>query len=135
MAITRVRFTEGNSGQIISTITDTEGVFVPSDALTEAELTLYDQQTESIINTRDAQDILGVGSPVGDHGVTIYPTLQTDSEGNTYNVKWVLVPADNVIVTERRQMERHRAMFRFVWPDGELVTEFEIEVQNLRLEL
>lgn len=139
MAITRLRFSELTSSRIVGTILDRSGNLISGAALSAATLTLYDLLTAtggspdpSIINGRDAQDVLGVGSPPEQNGVTIYDSPQTDTDGSTYNFEWLLSPEDNVIVTERRQIERHRAMFHFVWPDGEMRAEFEIEVVNLR---
>ncbi len=139
MAITRLRFTEQTSARVVGTILDRLGVMVPARDLTAATLTLYDLETytpgspsDGILNGRDRQDILGGGSPASENGVTLYDSLQTDPDGTTYNFEWLLDPADNAIVTERRQIERHRAQFRFTWANGNMNTEFEIEVINLR---
>lgn len=139
MAVTRLRFSELTSARVIGTIQDRTGAVVSGASLTDATLTLYDLLTATggspdpgIINGRDAQDVLGVGSPAEQNGVTIYSDLQTDSDGSTYNFEWLLEPEDNIIVTERRQIERHKAMFHFVWPTGEMRAEFEIDVLNLR---
>jgi hypothetical protein len=141
MALTRLRFTERTTARIIGTIRDRDGQAISADFLTDATLTLYDLATYApgsgspvpgILNGRHAQDILGVGSPPAEHGVTLYQTLQTDPDGTTYNFEWLLDAADNAIVTERRQVERHRAQFHFVWPTGNMNMEIEIEVVNLR---
>jgi hypothetical protein len=140
MSLTRVRFTEQTSARIIGTIQDRDGSVVPGNSLTDARLTLYDVDTYNpnispstgILNHRDDQDILGAGSPAVENGVSIYRDPQTDSDGSTYNFEWLLDPADNAIVTERRQIERHRAQFHFVWPTGDMNFEVEIEVVNLR---
>lgn len=137
--MTRLRFTELTSARVVGTIQDRTGAVVSAGSLTEATLTFYDLLTAtggspdpSIINGRDAQDVLGVGSPAAQNGVTIYDDLQTDPDGSTYNFEWLLSPEDNPIVTARRQVERHRVMFHFVWPTGEMRAEFEIDVLNLR---
>ena len=130
--MTRSRFTELTSARLVGTIQDQTGAVVSASSLTEATLTLYDVLTGQILNSRDAQDVLGVGSPAEQNGVTLYGNLQTDTDGSTFNFAWLLDPDDNPIVTSRRQLERHRAMFHFVWADGEMLAEFEIEVVNLR---
>jgi len=130
--LSRVRFTQGSSGRIIGTILDRDGVVVPASALSAATLTLWDHDTREIINNRNAEDVLGFGSPAGDHGVTIHETLQTDLDGDTYNLEWLLEAADNPILTARRQVERHRALFRFTSLTDVLPMEFEIDVDNLQ---
>ena len=129
MAIERFRFDEQSSGCIEGDILDREGEPVSVDALTAAELTLFDWDTgangvglsprDGIINDWDSRDILNANN------VTI------DSAGHFL---WNIQPEDNVIVTNRRQIERHRAMFLFTWADGEFRFECELDVVNLRLQ-
>lgn len=121
----RFRFTEKSSGGIDFAIKDQDDVAVPAASLTAATLTLHDLDTYEpdsspavgIINSRDAQDILNAND------VTI------DSSGH---VIWSVRPEDNPIVTRRRQLERHRAKFQFVWATGAFNYECELEVLNLR---
>ena len=132
MAIDKVRVNERSSKVVTFTILDENSDPVPDSVLTTATLTLYDIGTTpsaagspvaGIINSRDSQDVLN------DNDVDI------DADGL---VTWATQPEDNIIVTERRQVERHRAMFHFSWPGGSPGTtgsfdyEFEIEVVNLR---
>lgn len=132
MAISRERFTEGSSGFIRGQITDQNGDPVDIDVLTAARLTLYDLDTfvagsspmDGIINGRQQQDILGVGSSPATLNDVTYET-------NGY-FQWDLQPEDNVILTPRRQVERHRARFQFSWTGGSFNYEIEIEVVNLR---
>lgn len=131
MALIRERFTEGSSGFIRAQLVDQAGEPVEVSSLVSATLTLWDMETgsanvsptEGIINNRDDQDILGSGSPSGDHNVTY--------EADGY-FRWDLQPEDNVIVNPRRQVERHRALFIFAWSGGQVPYEVEIEVVNLR---
>lgn len=131
MAITRLRFAKDTSARIIGTITDRDGDVVTPDVLTDATLSLFDQQTKVIINERDTQDVLGAGSPYVSNGVTLFATLQADDDGTTYNYEWLLDAEDNAIVTPRRQVERHLAEFLFTWADGQLRAVFEIDVENV----
>ncbi len=132
MAITRERFTEGSSGFIRAQIVDADGDFVPFDSLTAARLTLLDLMTyepaESpalgIINERDAQDILAAGLSPAELNDVVY-------EDDGY-FRWNVQPEDNVIVTPRRQMERHRAEFHFEFPGGAFNHVIELEVANTR---
>jgi hypothetical protein len=131
MAIDRIRVNEQSSKVVTFTIWDENGDPVPDSILTTAELTLYDLLTgkasgspmQGVINSRSDQDVLN------DHDVTI------DAQGV---VTWAMQPEDNIIVTPRRQVERHRAMFSFTWPSaspgrsGSFDYEFEIEVVNMR---
>ena len=132
MAITRERFTERSSGYIRAQIVDKDSNPVNGDDLTAATLTLYDMATYvstaspivGIINNRDAQDILAAGlSPSEKNDVTY--------EADGY-FRWDLQPEDNIIVTARRQVERHRAEFNFAFTGGSFNYQIELEVVNLR---
>lgn len=129
---TRLRFTERTSARVLGTILDRDNTVVPASALQEATLTLWDYDTGEILNSRNEQDVLGIGSPPAANGVTIYDALQSDPDGTQYNFEWLLDPEDNAIVTQRRQVERHKALFRFLSSTTQLHAEFEIDVDNLR---
>ncbi len=125
MAIDRIRVNEASTKVVEFDILDQAGAVVPAASLTLATLTLYDMETfvpgsspvTGILNTRDGQTVLNA------HDVVI------DTAGH---VTWTMAPEDNPIVTLRRQVERHRALFRFTWTTGEFLQELEIEVVNLR---
>jgi len=127
VAIDRIRANESSSRTVTFTLLDNADVAIPLTAISTAQLTLYDMDTyvpgaspaAGIINSRDAQDVLNTNN------VTIHATSGL--------VTWAMQPDDNVIVTVRRQIERHRAEFRFVTTSGaELDYQFEVEVVNLR---
>lgn len=125
MALVRLRVSERSTQEIAFDILNQAEESVPASSLSTATLTLYDVDTYvpdaspivGIINGRDGVDVLNA------HGVTI------DADGH---VVWTMDPADNPIVTERRQIERHRAQFHFTWSGGAFHQEIEIEVENLR---
>lgn len=125
MAIDRVRVNEESTKVIEFDILDEDDEGVPATSLATATLTLYDMDTftsdvspdEGIINSRDGQNVLNTND------------VAIDSEGH---VIWTMDPDDNPIVTERRQVERHRALFLFTWSGGQFKQEIEIEVVNLR---
>lgn len=133
IAIVRERFNRESSGYIQAQIVDQDNNPVDPNDLTEATLTLWDVETKDasvspvagIINSRDAQDILGSGSPLGTNDVEY---LYGDNLGY---FKWTLQPADNVIVNPRRQVERHWAIFTFGWTTGQFMVRAEIEVANV----
>jgi len=128
MAIDRIRpVNEQSSRTVTFTLKDNTGTVIPLASIDTAQLTLYDMGTYvpagspgvGIINDRNLQDIKN------DNNVTIHATSGL--------VTWSIQPEDNVIVTLRRQVERHRAEFRFVLTNGaELDYQCEIEVTNLR---
>ena len=130
MAIDRFRFNERSTGVIEGDIIDADGNLVPAEDLTEATLTLYDLETvipgnspAGQINGRDGQDVLNANDV----------SIDAVSPSTIGHFIWSVQPEDNIIVTERRQVERHRAMFRFAWATGEFRYECEIEVVNLRM--
>jgi len=126
----RFRCNELTSRRIRFTIKDADGAAVPFAALLNAELTLIDLDTGSgwnggsprpgVINSRDQQDVLNANN------VTIHSTSGL--------VTWLVQADDNPIITQRRQVERHLAMFLFAWADGEFRFECELDVNNLRLQ-
>ncbi len=127
MPITRLRTNERSSRTVTFTLLDNLNVVVPLTGIDTASLTLYDMGTYvpagspvvGIINDRNDQDVKNTNN------VTIHATSGL--------VTWLMQPADNIIVTVRRQIERHRAEFRFVTTTGaELDYQFEVEVVNLR---
>lgn len=114
------------SKTFVFTLTDESGAVIPLANLSTAQLTLYDLETRDpagspatgVINSRDLQDVKNANN------VTIHATNGT--------VTWSMQPADNPIVTDRRQVEIHRAEFRFVTTGGaEVNRHYQIEVRNL----
>ena len=127
MAIERLRANEQSSRTVTFTLLDNASLPVLFADVATAQLTLFDMDTyvpggspvTGIINTRDAQNVLNTND------VTIAATSGL--------VTWSMQPEDNLIVTVRKQIERHRAEFRFVTTSGaELDYQFEVEVVNLR---
>lgn len=126
MALDRIYVNEGSSKTVTFTLNDNAGLAVPLANISTAILTLYDVETYEpgvsptvgIINGREEQDVKNANN------VTIHATSGL--------VTWAMQDEDNPIVTIRRQVERHRALFRFEVSTGaRLEYEFEIEVKNL----
>lgn len=120
-----VRITQSSSGALSGTVLDGAGSPVAGSRITAATLTLYDVETaaldaspaEGIINGRERADLL---SPS--------PAEITIDEQGAFAVQ--LTPDDNPIVTPRRQVERHRAVLIFTWPEGAYTTNIDIDVVN-----
>lgn len=104
-----------------ATIKDENGVALASASLTTLTLTLYDQASGTIINSRDAQDILNT------HNVTV-SALGV--------LVWTMQPADNAIVgtsVAAGYRERHVALFQWTWSAGTKAGKYEvlIDVEQL----
>lgn len=121
----RIRVNEGSTKVVEFDILDEAGDGVPAADLDTATLRLYDLDTyvpggspaQGILNDRDEEDVLDTND------------VDIDADGH---VTWTMQPEDNQIVTPRRQIERHRALFAFTWDTGAYQQEIEIEVVNLR---
>lgn len=96
-------------------IVDQDGVGFKPETL---RLTLYDRKTNTIINSRDAQDVLDNND------------VLTDIEGNT---TWHMQVLDNIIVTATLTSEEHIALWHWTWNDGEDSDYYEliIRVRNM----
>lgn len=124
--MTRYRVQEGSSLAIGGTVVDGSGTAVPGAQVSSATLTLYDVETlkptspvDAVINSRDAVDLLALS-----------PNEIEISALGVFEI--MLQAADNVIVTPRKQAERHRARVVFTFSGGTYTTEQEIVVINHR---
>lgn len=115
------------SKTVTFTLLDQDGAPVPLNDLASARLTLFDvdsyEPTDSpivgILNNRDEQNILNANN------VTIHAT--------TGLVTWAMQPADNEIINPRKQVESHRAEFRFTTTgNAEVNRDYQFNVRNLR---
>jgi hypothetical protein len=108
------------TGKYTATIVDEDGNGISSADITTAVMTLYDTQTEDIINTRDAQDILNA------NGVTI------DTSGN---LEWIWDPEDMPILHSVRKPEVHTALIKITWDSGakQLYHEVSFRVNKVRI--
>lgn len=84
-----------------TTIVDENDVGVDLANIATLTLTYYDAETNTIINSRDDQDVLNTNN------VTVATT------GGT--VIWTLQPLDTIIVDDRKELERHIAFFTWTW--------------------
>jgi hypothetical protein len=86
-------------------IVDLDGNGIDGANLTGALLTFYDVDSGGIINAWDDVDILANAA------------FTIDSLGT---ITWNRVAADNPILNDNRDVEKHYAEFRFTWADGSL---------------
>ena len=108
---TTARYTSGP-------LRDEDGAVVAGSTLSSATLTLYDEKTGAILNSRNQQNINnGNGVSIGDDGM----------------ISWLLVPADNAIVNQKLSVEMHIAVFDFRWDAGtsRAVHDVKILVNNI----
>jgi len=109
MPLTRKQRTvqEATTATYTATLKDDAGVVIPSADLTTLTLTLYNEKTDAVINSRTAQDVLGV------NGGTVHATSGLLTQ--------VFAPADNPIIDtalEHGRTEVHIAQFDFTWNAG-----------------
>lgn len=109
MALTREQRTvyEETSAEYSATLKDEDSAVIPLADLTTLTLTLYDERTAAIINSRTAQNVLNLNN------VTVHATSGL--------VTWEIQPADNVIIDltlRHGQSEPHVAQFDFTWDTG-----------------
>lgn len=110
---------EATSGRIRGTLTEEDGVTpIPVGTLTTLTLTLYvDDASQTILNGRNAQSILGVNGGVVDGAGVLTLTL---------------APADNPINDANLPFERHIALLEWTWGTGKAGKfELVLVVRNL----
>jgi hypothetical protein len=106
------RVDEGCTAQYQTALKDETGATITT--LTAVTLTLYDDSTGTIINSRTDQNVLN------QNNVTF--------SGNT--LAWTLQPADNIIVTtgvRTNSYEKHVALFEYTYDSGNKSGKHELE--------
>lgn len=116
------RVNELTTAEYTATITDEDGETpIPLADLSTVTLTLYDEASGSIINSRDDTNVKNTGP------VTIHATSGL--------LTWTMAPADNPIVGSVAVggVEKHIALFEWTWDSGNKAGKHEvlIEVVNL----
>lgn len=103
---------------------DRHGVRVPTADIASIVMTLYNQETGAIINSRDRVDVFNANGGTYDSTVT----------GTTRPGTVEFVPEDNPIINDALSVETHVALFEAEWIDhGRRSWEVYIQVKNLRL--
>lgn len=122
---------ERTSGRYLATLVDETGALVPGSALQSATLSLFATLTGAIVNGWTAKNILNA------NGWTFYESLQTtivDGQTFTYNVAWVITPADGQVIDPALATEGHTAEVQVMWSAGAkgATHRFKLNVANLR---
>ena len=99
MAPVRFRVNEKTTARYTAQIVDELNVGIPAASLSTLTLTLYGVVSGTILNSRNAQNVLNA------NGVTV------DSSGN---LVWTMAPADNAILGTQA-LETHAALFVWTW--------------------
>lgn len=107
---------EKASAQYTATLKDQNTTPIPGGNLTSLTLTLYDVTTGTILNSRNAQDVLNKNN------VTV--------DGNGL-LTWLVQPADTAIVDPSRLGETHCALWTFVYNGWTGRHRVEMYVRNL----
>jgi hypothetical protein len=96
---------ELESGALSYTLVDETGAAVALASITAMLMTLYDEKTGAIINSRNAQDVLN--------------TNQCTFHATTGAFAWAPLPADMAMSSGSTQAtERHIAQIRTTWTSG-----------------
>lgn len=109
---------ERTSVWVSGVFTDADGDFIPVSSLSTVTLTLYDEGTKTILNSRNAQNVLN------NNGVSI------NSDGV---MVWIMVPDDNAILNASAVSERHVALFEWTWGTPARYGKMEIGLQVINL--
>lgn len=100
----------GESSDIVATFKDMDGAAIVKANLVSLTATLYDVESDTVINSRDDQNVLDANNG----------TVATDG---TLTLK--LGPTDNAIINSRTRVgftEQHVLLFKWTWNDGVLRT-------------
>ena len=95
---------EGTTPVFTVTLQDQASAPIPLVALTTLTLTSYDVRTGTIINSRNAQNVLNANNG----------TYHATSGVFT----WALQPADTARVTAATRIEEHAALLQWSWDSG-----------------
>lgn len=99
-------FLEETTAEVSWTFEDENAAAIANAALQTATITLYDVVSQTIINSRNDQDILG-GSKTGNNNVVIASGVAT----------WYVQALDNAIITSG--VEDHVALIKWSWDPGD----------------
>lgn len=102
-------------------LSDEAGAVIPLSDMTTITLTLYDDYTGTIINSRNAQNVKNTNNV-------------TYTEAGL--LTWTLQPNDNIIVSSdvrTNSYEKHIALFEFTWDSGAKAGKHELEFQVRQL--
>lgn len=100
-----IEMREGETPDYTALLVDKDENPVPGDALDTLTLKYYQEYTEAIINSRNAQSVHNAND------------VALDDDGN---LRWRLRPEDTVILDDALHQEPHKALFEFSYagPNG-----------------
>jgi hypothetical protein len=114
---------EATTGLLTFTLVDSDGAGVPVSLLTTLTLTYYDVISGTIVNSRNAQNVLNANdvsiTTVGSPAVT--------------TIEWQIQPADTVMVDADLALEYRVAQFRWTWDSGTRHDAYQVQfaVENM----
>ncbi len=122
-------FNEKDTPVYYGLIKDHAGAVVDLTAADSLTLTLYEESTEAVVNSRTAQNVKNA------NGVTVYATAQSvtiDGVAISYNLIWPTTIADNAIIGTR-SLEKHIGVFTAIWSSGTKRSTHEVSwlIRNL----
>jgi hypothetical protein len=94
---------ERETTQFTATLKDETDAALPDTSLLTLTLTLRDCDTDTILNSRDGQNVLNAND------VTV---------STAGLLTWEMQPADSPIVTTTKDQELHEALFIWTWSGG-----------------
>jgi hypothetical protein len=115
---------EGTSGLYSFALVDMAGQGIDSAFLTTLTLTLYDVDSNQIVNNRQDQNILNANDGTVTTTVSLNPVTL---------VTFHLRPADTIILNDHRLVEYRVLSFRWTWDSGQEVGRHAVQlgVENL----
>jgi hypothetical protein len=114
---------EETTGLLTFTLVDCDGAGVPVSMLTTLTLTYYDVISGTIVNARNAQNVLNANdvsvTTVGSPAVT--------------TVEWQIQPADTPMVDPALALEYRVAQFRWTWDSGTRHDAYQVQfaIENM----
>ena len=121
LTIEERRVDEKSTAKYTATLKDESEIAIPLSSLTTVTLTLYDKTKDSIINSRNGQNVLNANNVViSSAGVLV----------------WTMQPEDNAIITttlRNNAYEKHVALFQFTWSSGTKSGKHELEYEVRQL--
>jgi hypothetical protein len=117
MAVYIGELNEQTTGRYTATMYDETGATIDGTAMTTLTLTLYDNRTGSIINSRSAQNVKNA------NGVTLAASGA---------LTWTISTSDSVMVG-RAGRERHTALFIGTWDTGSKKFTHPVEMDIINL--
>jgi hypothetical protein len=114
---------EATTGLLTFTLVDCDGAGVPVSMLTTLTLTYYDVISGTIVNARNAQNVLNAN----DVSVT------TAGSPAVTTIEWQIQPADTVMVDPELALEYRVAQFRWTWDSGTRHDAYQVQfgIENM----